>query len=447
MKLAFKILGLFIITSVIFISVVSFLALQSQPQFKNYNAVNVQAATQSKAAAKRFIDSLKNKKQPVLLSLSQIEINGLNALLNRAFPQISSDVIIQDEAAKIKMSIELPFPNAFKYLNISGDLHPSTKGINLGDVNVGGLTFSGNQLVSFSRWFVDWFIQDKLGTNLVSMVQWVTLNDKHIRTSLFIPQEMNELNKSSSALFALRDNLALFGDVQKIKFYHHALADHLDQLKKPASKNRKLAYYIQFMFTLAHQQTSVAGIGKAQNQKRAVQENYSALMALALYFGSDTFELLVGDVSTLNEAQIKKRNFLRNKVTLRNRIDLQKHFIYSIALQLFGNSSASDAIGEIKEFLDSNPGGSGFSFADLMADRAGTRLAKLATTSETSALRLQKLFSKNIEESDFMPEIHGIPEGISADTFNLDYRDVDSQEYKNMISILDERLAELTLYD
>lgn len=46
-----------------------------------------------------------------------------------------------------------------------------------------------------------------------------------------------------------------------------------------------------------------------------------------------------------------------------------------------------------------------------------------------------------------MPDIQGIPEGISADVFNADYRDVNSSEYKQMITILDKRLTELTLYD
>lgn len=441
----FKIIGLLIIISIVFISIIGLLALQSTPQFKNDKTVNVLAATQSKKAAKRFITSLKNKKQPVILSLSQTELNGLNALLNRAFPQLVSDIIIHNNTAKFNVSVELPLPKLIKYLNITGYLLPSSKGILFGDVTIGGLTLSGNKLVSFGRWFIDSFVQDNLGTKLTSMVQWVTLNKNHLRSSLLIPKEMNQLKQGHSGLLALRDNLALFGDVNRVKYYYQALVTHLDELKNPASKNRQLSYYIKFIFSLAKEQTlSYANEG---HFKVAIKENHSALMALSLYFGSDSFELLVGDISNLSLAQKSKRNFLRHKVMLRNRVDLQKHFMYSVALQLFGNSSASDAIGELKEFLDSNPGGSGFSFADLMADRAGTRLAKLATTSNTSAIRLQQLLSENIQESDFMPNIQGIPEGISADVFNADYRDVDSNEYKQMITILDERLTELTLYD
>ncbi|WP_426357620.1 hypothetical protein ACPUVO_14315 [Pseudocolwellia sp. HL-MZ19] len=444
MKLTFKILGLFFLTSIVLISIIGLLALQSQPQFQNQNTVNVQAATESKAAAKRFVDSLRSKKQPVILSLSQAELNGLNALVNRAFPKIVSDVIIQNETAKLNVSVELPLPKFIKYLNVSGDLYPSNKGLELGDVSIGGLTLSGNTLLALTRWTVDSFIQDDLGTKIVSMVQWVTLKQEHLRVSLLVPDDMNQLDQGKSGLFALRDNLALFGDVNKVKFYHQALVQHLDATQDKTKLNKELPYYLQTMFALAKLKTlSNQDEGKPSN---AVQENYSALMAVALYFGSNSFELLLGDVSNLNVAQRKTRTLLRRKVTLRNRVDLQKHFMYSVALQLFGNSKASDAIGELKEFLDSNPGGSGFSFADLMADRAGTRFAKLATTSESSALKLQNTITNSLTENDFMPLIQGIPEGISANLFNEDYRDVDSLEYKNMISFLDGKLAELSLY-
>ncbi len=444
MKLTFKILGLFLITSIILISIIGLVALQSKPKFENNNTVNVQAATESKAAAKRFIDSIKSKKQPVLLSLSQAELNSLNALVYRAFPKVVSDVIIQNETAKLNISVELPLPSFIKYLNVSGDLYPSDKGLELGNVSVGSITLPGNTLVSLTRWVVDTFVQDELGTKIVSMVQWVTLKEQHLKVSLLVPDDMNQLQQGKSGLFALRDNLALFGDVKKVKYYHSALVEHLELSQDRSALNTQLPYYLQTMFALAKIRTFSDHANGGTTS--AIQENYSALMALALYFGSNSFELLVGDVSNLTSSQRQTRTFLRRKVTLRNRVDLQKHFMYSVALQLFGNSKASDAIGELKEFLDSNPGGSGFSFADLMADRAGTRFARLATESEVAAFQIQNTITNSLTENDFMPQIHGIPEGISADLFNENYRDVESTEYKQMISFLDDRLAELKLY-
>jgi hypothetical protein len=169
-------------------------------------------------------------------------------------------------------------------------------------------------------------------------------------------------------------------------------------------------------------------------------------MALVLYFGTDKFELLVGDISKLSAEQIQQRTIRRARVTLRERVDIQKHFIYSVALQLFGTSTASNAIGELKEFLDSNSGGSGFSFADLMADRAGTRLAMLATTSDESALKVQEHLADIIDETLILPELTGLPEGISQQKFEQYYRDIDSLVYRSMLQSIDERLRKIPVY-
>jgi hypothetical protein len=169
-------------------------------------------------------------------------------------------------------------------------------------------------------------------------------------------------------------------------------------------------------------------------------------MALVLYFGTDKFELLVGDISKLSTKQIQQRNMLRSRVKLRKRVDTQKHFIYSVALQLFGTSKASNAIGELKEFLDSNIGGSGFSFADLMADRAGTRLAMLATNSDKSALKVQKSLADITDETLLLPELTGLPEGISQQAFELYYRDINSKIYNEMLDNIDQQLQTIPVY-
>ena len=137
---------------------------------------------------------------------------------------------------------------------------------------------------------------------------------------------------------------------------------------------------------------------------------------------------------------------MQRSVTLRNRVDIQKHFIYSIALQLFGSSTASDAIGELKEFLDSNKGGSGFSFADLMADRAGTRLAKISTQSNQSALLVQARLAKTNSESAIIPTLAKLPEGITQQAFKKNYQGIKSKNYIAMLNHIDEQLLQIPLY-
>ncbi len=107
----------------------------------------------------------------------------------------------------------------------------------------------------------------------------------------------------------------------------------------------------------------------------------------------------------------------------------------------------SSTVGEIKEFLDSNTGGSGFSFVDMLADKAGTKLAQLAITNENSARFVQQYFSQ-VENQPFiiLPDWQGLPEGLSEQEFNQRFGDVHSQRYKEYMNILTERIESLPLY-
>jgi hypothetical protein len=110
-----------------------------------------------------------------------------------------------------------------------------------------------------------------------------------------------------------------------------------------------------------------------------VAENRAALAALGLYaVGRDTAPLLpeIGTGARLPW------------VSLRGRVDLARHYLASSAIAATGDGDLSDLVGVYKEWSDSR-GGSGFSFVDLAADRAGTRLGRLATTSPALARRVQ----------------------------------------------------------
>jgi len=99
------------------------------------------------------------------------------------------------------------------------------------------------------------------------------------------------------------------------------------------------------------------------------------------------------------------------RATLRARNDWTKHFFVSAALTVLSAQAPSDAIGLFKEELDAG-GGSGFSFGDLMADRAGTTFALLATSDEAAARAIQKRLARGFRVDDFFPEAADLPENI-----------------------------------
>jgi len=282
-------------------------------------------------------------------------------------------------------------------------------------------------------------MQAELGEQAFSAIKSVNINQQLIVLNYQIPQNFNLLNSQGKGrLFVLRDQLALFGDIDKIRFYFQRLLRFTNQDKAPTT----LIDYLSTMLSLAAQQTII------NKGALAKDENQAALLALAIYFGDEKFELLVGEISQLSSKEQQHREYLITHVKLSKRNDLQQHYIYSLAIQIFSNMGVSNTIGELKELLDSNLGGSGFSFADLMADRAGTKLAMIATHSNESALYVQHFFTplKKNKQLIILPCFGDLEEGLSQVNFEHNYRNVNSEAYQTMIAIIDQRISQLDLY-
>ena len=108
---------------------------------------------------------------------------------------------------------------------------------------------------------------------------------------------------------------------------------------------------------------------------------------------------------------------LRKRVTLKGRHDLSQHFWVSAALAVLSNEKHSMTVGITKELMDATPGGSGFSFVDLTADRAGILFTVASTRNAESARVMQLRIQNGVRITDFCPDVRSLPEGISRDDF------------------------------
>ncbi len=130
---------------------------------------------------------------------------------------------------------------------------------------------------------------------------------------------------------------------------------------------------------------------------------------------------------------------------LYKRIDLAQHFIGAAAITASVNSQIAQVMGEEKEIQDAKSG-SGFSFVDLCADRAGTRFGELATASPESALKLQRTMSAIKDYSDFMPDPRDLPEQMNEAAFKQRYGSVNSKSYKDVSKLIDALIAATPIY-
>jgi hypothetical protein len=132
-------------------------------------------------------------------------------------------------------------------------------------------------------------------------------------------------------------------------------------------------------------------------------------------------------------------------VTLNRRADFAQHFTVSAAIAANAGGPLSDAVGLYKEIDDSREG-SGFSFNDIAADRAGTRFGELAVGTVASASKLQQQLSAGVNERDLMPETDDLPEFMPQAEFRRRFGGIDAPEYNKMMAEIERRVAGLSLY-
>lgn len=173
-------------------------------------------------------------------------------------------------------------------------------------------------------------------------------------------------------------------------------------------------------------------------------ENRAGIFTLGVLLGHHRIEELLGPI--LPDRDTRAARWILRKVTLRGRSDWTKHFCVSAALTLLSDDIVSDAAGLLKEELDADIGGSGFSFADLLADRAGTVFAALATNDQTAARNIQDRIAGGFRVEEFFPPAADLPEGIGDAELQLRYGGVGGQAYLRLIEEIERRIAACAAY-
>ncbi|HEY0957559.1 MAG TPA: hypothetical protein VGE36_22600 [Roseateles sp.] len=180
------------------------------------------------------------------------------------------------------------------------------------------------------------------------------------------------------------------------------------------------------LFTLASQRSVGGG--------DAIAENRAALLTLALQAIGRRMSDLVPTIQAAPQPQ-------HVPLTLVGREDFAQHFLVSAAVALEGGGPLADAIGVYKEVADLRHG-SGFSFNDIAADRAGSRLGLLARRDPHA---LQQRLARGVRESELMPDVADLPEFLGRQEFLATYGGLDGPAYRRMLADIDRRLDALPL--
>ena len=106
------------------------------------------------------------------------------------------------------------------------------------------------------------------------------------------------------------------------------------------------------------------------------------------------------------------------------RRDLAQHFVVSAYLTAELGSLAADTAGVAKELMDAQ-GDSGSALRTLAADQAGIMFAGRVLSDAFPLRKLAETFSV----TEYLPSVAGLPEGLSAETFQRDYAGGSSKRY------------------
>lgn len=155
-------------------------------------------------------------------------------------------------------------------------------------------------------------------------------------------------------------------------------------------------------------------VERSNNSLNPVAENRAVLLALSKAYGGDQLLQMFGE-ATFEQFQSPA------PYSIYKRRDLAQHYILSAGLTLIADESIASLIGVDKEITDLTRGRT-ISAWDLLADKAGARLAQNATNTAQSARQVQVALSNARTDGDLLPNIADEFE-FSNDRFSLDELD------------------------
>lgn len=400
-----------------------------EPLVKQVVTIDTNSAVNAKAVIKQLYRGLTRSASASSsqIELSEQELNEMLALAVRGVPTAKSRVQIEQDYLKADLSLRVPGNPFGDYINVTAIIEPFNDGFQITRLTAGDLKLSGRLVLTSLEWFLNQLLEGQtLGSELLAAVESLSIKQSNVALMYRPVPNFSHKVRQLKAQMQLEGNKS-----QRVRAYYLELCQFRQQ--GPSGGYAALASYLTHIFQFAE--------GQSVDSLQASEENRAALLALALFLGSERFDTVIG---ALDRETRRNCQPATGFVGLANRNDLRLHFIFSAALQVISTSGVSFSIGEFKELLDSGNGGSGFSFADLAADRAGIRFAEYAVA-EDSAIQLQQEAAKLARETVFFPSIDALPEGIGQQEFEQ-RGGLESEFYRQYLAMIDRRIGQLPLY-
>ncbi len=353
------------------------------------------------------------------IQLSRDDLNlAANYLLNR-YSKSAVEISLKENKLKFVVTMTVPENRLGKYLNITFRLG-NEEGEQLPTIT----KFKAGQLLipaKIAGFIINTFIENSALNNYFILatrpIQGVKIEPEKITISYF---------SSLETLITAKNVLTGTNNPPALNIYHQKIADII--AKHDPAWRLSLAELLKPLFEIAYQRS---------NLDNAIEENRLVIMTVNDYVNKKQ--------SKAFEQPAKPSEGKQYVAFLYKRSDLAQHFIGSAALTASVNNQVAKVVGEEKELSDAQSG-SGFSFIDLAADKAGTRFGEVATASPESARQLQLAMMQIKDYTDFMPDPRDLPEKMNEADFKKRYGSIHSADYREISKKIDARIAAIPMY-
>jgi len=349
----------------------------------------------------------------VVLNSKDINI-AISYLLNHVVEN-TVQIDISQDLITAQIAVFVPKTIWGRYLDFSFKLKQTDNGIKIKSFKIGEISIPD----SAANYLIPTIVESS------PLKKYWQLGENYIRDIRFT-QEGLQVSYLGSAIDAARQ-LAIqkHREYPNLHLYQQQINDIVSQ--HDPEWRLSLTELLQPLFLSAYQRSS---------EDTAIQENRAIIIAVGSYIYKQELRRFL----PLGLVYSKEYQVFAYK-----RVDIPQHFIASALFAMVDASLLGEQLGVDKELGDAEQG-SGFSFIDLAADRAGTRFGQLAIASPKQARELQRFMSESQDYTLIIPDIKGLPEQMDEPTFKTRFGDTSSELYRNMIAEIDDRINALTLY-
>ncbi len=378
-----------------------------------------QLSPQDIQRVKQIISTTRLRRRGVkTLTLNEKDLNIATSYILNRFIDNHSKVTIRPEGLNFLFSIKLPGNILGKYLNINFKLTKHHGFPVITNLSFGKLAIADELAGLIIENIINYSQLKQYYLLLGRYIRGITINAKQVKiTYLMTP----------ASYIAAQNYLLEHADNNMFAVYQRKLNDVVRAYNP--SRRLSLADLLRPLFQLATQRSTL---------ENSIAENRAIIFIVSAYVNSrEVFKFLSYD---LRQRPIIYPAFIYQ------RTDMAKHFMTLAAVTSSGSTYLAHLLGQEKEMVDARQG-SGFSFIDLAADRAGMYFGRIATSSPKNALKFQAAMANIKDYTAFMPEVRDLPENMDKEEFKAQFDSVYSPTYQGLLKKIDTRINSCSVYD